>query len=196
MHARTRDACVVFRIYPCLSRAHHDSVEPITKTACIFLTSSQPSSQPATAEPSPAHVHTVTICQNAHDAQCWRPLAYMYSSQCKSTRSSVTTHLSLLPRPAVKLMCMCNAKASERQVDTTVSQSPLLQAEAGMKHGLLIIFAAREIDKQRHTSSIFPFGQAEGGKRVSCMPRARLRCLPQPPGGASTRSSRHIAGIL
>jgi hypothetical protein len=61
----------------------------------------------------------------------------MYSLLCQSTRSSVTTHLSLALTVGGQADVHVQRESSERQVDTTVSQS-LLQTEAGMKHGLVI----------------------------------------------------------
>jgi len=100
----------------------------------------QPASQ---QQPSQAKTSFLYPCLNGsylskvHEAQCWRPLAYMYSLPCKSTRSSITAHLSLALTVGGQVDVHVQRESSERQVDTTVSQS-LLQAEAGMKHGLVI----------------------------------------------------------
>jgi hypothetical protein len=97
------------------------------KPTCISLTpaSQQPASQQKPSQVCPCTACTATryLSKMCTTHSAGGHLRIIHSSPCKSARSSVTTHLSLL-----KLMCMCNVRASERQVDTTVSQS-LLQAE-------------------------------------------------------------------
>jgi hypothetical protein len=80
-----------FRIYPCLSRADHDRVRPITRTACIFF-DSQPVSQPAQQQ-QPRAKRTRRICQNTDLHVCTAQ-----SSKC-TRNSDTTTQLQL---PAVK----------------------------------------------------------------------------------------------